>query len=99
MLVLRFCLWKTEINVTFGLNINDPNGGSVFNISRETTHRELCKIEGVSEYTRRMCGINLSGGQTNAVEVACGLFKLPTMDILLESFKRELYTEQSDFCQ
>ena len=67
-----------------------PNGGSVFNISRETTHRELCKIEGVSEYKRRMCGINLSGGQTNAVEIACDLFKLPTLDTLLESFKKEL---------
>lgn len=67
-----------------------PNGGSVFNISRETTHRELCYIQGVSEYKRRMAGINLSAGQTNAIEVCCDLFGLPTLDKLLDSFQQEL---------
>ena len=65
---------------------NDPNGGAVFNISKETTRKELVEIEGISEYTRRMQGINLSAGQTNAVEVCVGLFNMPTLDTLLEAF-------------
>jgi len=63
-----------------------PNGGAVFNISKETTRKELVEIEGISEYTRRMQGINLSAGQTNAVEVCVGLFNMPTLDTLLEAF-------------
>jgi len=43
-------------------------------------------IEGVSEHTRRMQGINLSGGHTNAVEVCMGLFNMPSLDVLLEQF-------------
>ena len=62
-----------------------PNNGSTFNISKETTHKELCAIEGVDESVRRRQGINLSGGQTNAVEVMTGLFKVPTMDTMLNS--------------
>ena len=63
-----------------------PNGGSVFNISRETTHKELCKIVGVPEEYQRTAGINLSGGATNAVEICEDLFHLPTMDMLLVDF-------------
>ncbi|MBB5409394.1 hypothetical protein HDG34_003335 [Paraburkholderia sp. HC6.4b] len=65
-----------------------PTGEETFNISKETTSRELCRIEGVSEHTRRMQGINLSGGATNAVEVACGLFGLPSLDQWLDAFAR-----------
>jgi hypothetical protein len=65
-----------------------PTGEETFNISKETTSRELCRIEGVSEHTRRMQGINLSGGTTNATEVACGLFGLPTLDQWLDAFAR-----------
>jgi len=67
-----------------------PNGGSVFNISKETTHMELCKINGVTEEMRRMQGINLSGGATNAVEFACGMYHLPTMEKLLKTFREEI---------
>ena len=63
-----------------------PNGECVFNVSKETTARELVSIEGVSEQTRRMQGINLCAGHVNAVEVCVGLFKLPTLDMLLDSF-------------
>ena len=64
-----------------------PSGGVVFNISRGTTHKELIKIEGVSEASRRMAGINLSGGATNAVEIACDAFHLPSMEALLKEFQ------------
>ena len=65
-----------------------PTGEETFNISKETTARELYQIEGVSEHTRRMQGVNLSGGATNAIEVACGLFGLPSPDQWLDAFAR-----------
>lgn len=67
-----------------------PNGGAVFNISRETTAKEIVKIEGVDEFTQRMMGINLSSGHTNAVEVCCGLMGMPTLTQLLDAFQEEL---------
>jgi hypothetical protein len=66
-----------------------PNGEAVFNISKETTHKELIEIEGVTEYQRRMQGINLSAGHTNAVEFCTNLFGLPQLNVLLEEFERE----------
>lgn len=66
-----------------------PNGGASLNISKETTKRELLKIEGLDEREIRMGGINLSGGHTNAVEIACSLYKLPTFDVLLSRFINE----------
>lgn len=65
-----------------------PNGGCVFNISRETTYKELVKIVGVSEEQQRMQGINLSGGHTNAVEWCTSLLGLPQLDTMLNSYRR-----------
>jgi len=67
-----------------------PTNEEVANISKETTHRELCSIDGVSLYERKMAGINLSGGQTNAVEVAVTLFGLPDLDQLLDAFREDM---------
>lgn len=67
-----------------------PTNEEVMNISKETTHRELIGIEGVSLYDRKMAGINLSGGQTNAVEVATTLFGLPQLDQLLDAFEEDM---------
>lgn len=66
-----------------------PNGECVFNISKATTKKELCRIQGVDEQTQRMQGINLSGGVSNAVEFCSAMFGLPTMDEMLESFMKE----------
>lgn len=66
-----------------------PNGESVFNISKETTKKELLSIEGVTEQVRRMQGINLSGGATNAVEFCTGMFKMPQMTQWLEAYRRQ----------
>ncbi|MNU19701.1 hypothetical protein D3C71_79340 [compost metagenome] len=65
-----------------------PNGGCVFNISRETTFKEIVKIVGVSEEQQRMQGINLSGGHTNAVEWCTSLLGLPQMDTMLNTYRR-----------
>lgn len=71
-----------------------PYGEAVFNISRETTHLELIDIEGVSEFDRRMQGINLSSGATNAVEFCTTLFKLPTPVEWLESFQADMAAQK-----
>lgn len=66
-----------------------PNGEVTYNVSKETTKKELISIEGVSESVRRMQGINLSGGATNAVEVATGLFKLPQLSTWLTAYRQQ----------
>jgi len=66
-----------------------PNGGSVFNISRETTKREIISIEGLREEEHRMQGINLSAGASNAAEFCQVMYKLPTFDVLLDSFLKD----------
>ena len=66
-----------------------PNGGVVFNISKATTAKELCQIEGVMEITRRQQGINLSGGHTNAMEFCQEMFGMPRMDAVLDAFISE----------
>lgn len=63
-----------------------PFGECVFNISKENTRLELIDIEGISEYDRRMQGLNLSGGPTNAVEIVTTLFSGPTMNQMLDRF-------------
>lgn len=60
-----------------------------FNISKETTKKELISIEGVSEQTRRMQGINLSGGATNSVEFVTGLFNAPQMTTWLKAYRQQ----------
>lgn len=66
-----------------------PNIEIIANISKETTSRELSRIQGIDEVTQRSIGINLSGGHVNAVEISCALFKAPTMDMLLADFKEK----------
>jgi hypothetical protein len=63
-----------------------PNGECTFNISKETTSKELIKIDGVSNRTQRIQGINLSGGATNSYEVCVELFGMPTLDQWLAEF-------------
>lgn len=63
-----------------------PNGEEVFNISRHTTAKEIIDIIGVSEYQRRMQGVGLSGGHTNAVEVCNNILNMPALPDLLQMF-------------
>lgn len=66
-----------------------PNNGSVFNISKETTHKEIVRIAGIPESLMRSMSINLSGAPTNSVEIMTTLFGVPTMDEFLEAFNEE----------
>lgn len=65
-----------------------PNGGAAFNISKETTHKELTSIVGVPVRAQRMSTINLSSGHTNAVEICNKLYGMPAMETLLQAFIR-----------
>jgi hypothetical protein len=58
----------------------------VYNISKETTKKELISIEGVSNRTQRIQGINFSGGYSNAIEFCTDLFGMPTLDQWLGAF-------------
>jgi hypothetical protein len=64
-----------------------PNGGSVFNVSKETTKAEMCAIESIDEYTQRMQGINLvTAGHVNAVEFCQTMYNFPSLVKLLDEF-------------
>lgn len=85
-------MMRTNIRAHVGdldVSASYPNGECTFNISKETTAKELVKIEGVSNRVQRIQGINLSGGATNAYEVCVDLFKMPTMDDWLRDFAAE----------
>lgn len=57
-----------------------PNGMSAFNISRQTTSKELVAIEGKDyEHVVRHECINLSGGVTNAVAFVTRLYGAPDL--------------------
>lgn len=66
-----------------------PNEEIIFNISKETTAREICQIVGVSEALQRATGINLSGGYVNAVEIYTSVFKAPSFDQMLSYYRQE----------
>lgn len=76
----------TELKTMFRNQVGDddiaqayPTGGVITNASKETTALEVLEIEGVSEEHRRQCGINMTGGYTNTLEIAEQFFKLPNV--------------------
>lgn len=66
-----------------------PTEEDLFNISKETTVRELSAIRGVDPYIQRMCGVNMTGGHTNAIEICSEIFKLPEPFSVLEMFLQD----------
>ena len=86
-----------ELTTTFRVQTADdditqayPTGEVILNVSKETTCIELCDIEGVSEEARRRQGINLTGGQTNAIEICNELLNMPYIDNVLDLFKADM---------
>ena len=67
-----------------------PNEEIILNISKETTAAELSKIQGISTPVQRAIGINLSGGNVNAVEICMQAFNAPSFDELLVHFQRTI---------
>ncbi|MBT28816.1 MAG: hypothetical protein CMO01_04065 [Thalassobius sp.] len=66
-----------------------PNTGSFMNMSMETTVRELVGVGDISEYDKRMSGLNLTAARTNAVECSGTFFGFPSMDKVLTEFRRQ----------
>ena len=61
----------------------------MFNISKETTRKEIISITGVDPHTQKMQGINLSGGFTNAVAFCSTMLNFPTLEEMLVLFEKE----------
>lgn len=71
-----------------------PNNTIVFNVSKETTSKELIEIIGTDgkvypEWMVKMQTINFSGGQTNAAQFCQEMYKLPSFCDLLAAFKQD----------
>lgn len=83
-----FCISEVpELRTKFRVQSNDadilqayPTGGVISNGSKATTAIEVIEIEGVDDLTRRRQGINLTGGQNNAVEIAIELAGAPSFE-------------------
>lgn len=63
-----------------------PHNQLILNMSKETTFRELSKIEGLTEVDKRMVGINMTSIRSNGVELAQSLYKVPDLETMLEAF-------------
>ena len=63
-----------------------PHNEWVFNVSKETTTKELVEIEGIPEEIQRPQTINFSAGHVNAVEFCSTMFGMPTLSKLSELY-------------
>ena len=66
-----------------------PTEQEATNACKETTIREIVKIEGITEIEMREIGVNLSAGETNACSIATTVYKVPDKIDLLEMFLLE----------
>lgn len=60
------------------------------NISKATTRREISKIEGVDEETKRAIALNLTGGRVNSVETCTRVLGLKPLHELEAEFLADL---------
>lgn len=74
-----------------------PSATNMMNQERETTLIELINIQGVSEEWRRICGINLTAGRVNAMEIATQLFLLPEKDDVLAAFLKRVGANDDEY--
>lgn len=72
----------------------DPNGGVCFNISKETTKKEVLDIKGIPADVYRMKNMLLSAGHVNAVEYCTAMFKYPELTELLKLYKESKCTPE-----
>lgn len=72
-----------------------PTTGIFANISRETTVLELSSIEGVLEHTRYLVGLNMMGGNVNAVSFCRRVYKMPSLEAIRSQY-REKYKNLDD---
>ena len=56
-----------------------PNATRAANVSKDTTHRELIKIQGFVKEVFMRQNINLTYGMTNSLEYCQTMFNMPSM--------------------
>lgn len=67
-----------------------PSVQQATNACKQTTIKEIIRIEGLSELEQRQLGINLSGGIVNANEFCVMALGAPTQDELLRDFLADI---------
>lgn len=72
-----------------------PNEEDILNISKVTTAFETCRIQGFKEEEQRYFGLTLTGGKSNALELAVRYAGYPTPEELLEQFDKDHAIEGS----
>lgn len=65
-----------------------PNGISTMNVSKETTKREVIRIDGIPEEVFRLQNMNLFSGPVNAVEYCTNMFNFPPLSKLVDLYKK-----------
>lgn len=66
-----------------------PSEQEATNACKETTIREIVRIEGLTEIEMREIGVNLSAGETNACGIANTVYSVPNKLELLDLFVME----------
>lgn len=66
-----------------------PSEQEATNACKETTMREIVKVEGITELEMREIGVNISAGETNACSIAVTVYGVPDKIDLLDSFLLE----------
>ena len=64
-----------------------PNATRVDNVSKDTTHRELVKIENMTKADFMLHNINIMFAKTNSLEYCQQMFKLPSFFNIVEELK------------
>lgn len=66
-----------------------PTVGSIMNVSKETTLREVHAIDGLTNEELRRTGINMTALRTNAIELGQTVYGLPNLNKMLKEFIAE----------
>jgi hypothetical protein len=64
-----------------------PTTGAIMNISKATTLREVCGINGLPEQELRRVGVNMTAIRNNAIDLGQTLYNLPSMGDMLRDYK------------
>lgn len=64
-----------------------PNGELCFNISKETTSKEIIQVEGIDEETTRVQNMLLSTGHVDAVEWCTNMLGFPQLQDVIKAYE------------
>lgn len=75
----------------FDLDVSSayPNSEICFNISKETTLRELCGVQGIPEDIKRRAAMNLTMPRQNAYEICQDILGAPSLPSLLKQYEAD----------